>query len=161
MDISGSTKQTGFFGLADGKIDKKNRVQIPAVFRKKLPDDDQGVMLMRGRDPEVDYLEVWTAERWNAFYARAEEMLGQDDFRELLVGYLNHSTPCNLDKQDRLVVPPAFKKMGGISETSGLVWVGAGMWFELWTEENYALRDGETRRKAFTVLRSHPDLFKF
>jgi MraZ protein len=94
-----------FFGEYEHTIDDKNRLTLPARFRDDLAG---GVVLTRGLD---ECLDVYARAAWSALVE--ERLAPLDPFskeaRELKRFFFSAATDAELDKQGRVLVPPAPK----------------------------------------------------
>jgi MraZ protein len=95
-----------FFGEYEHTIDDKNRLTLPARFREALAG---GVVLTRGLD---ECLDVFARPEWDA---RVEGTLAPlDPFsreaREMKRFFFSAASDAELDKQGRVLVPPALRR---------------------------------------------------
>jgi MraZ protein len=95
-----------FLGEYEHTIDDKNRLTLPARFREPLA---AGVVLTRGLD---ECLDVYPREDWNRLVdARLAPL---DPFsreaRDLKRFFFSAAADAELDRQGRVLVPPALMK---------------------------------------------------
>src|SRR2546430_907718 len=88
----------------DHTLDEKNRLTLPAKFRKSF---DQGVVLTRGID---HCLELYPREEWaRTFGSRIGQLEGLSrDERRLRRFFFTSAADAGLDKQGRVMVPSAL-----------------------------------------------------
>ena len=93
-----------FFGTYEHTIDDKNRLTLPARFRDALAG---GLVLTRGLD---DCLDVFTRPDWNALVEARLAPLDPftKEARELKRFFFAAAADAELDKQGRVLVPPAL-----------------------------------------------------
>jgi len=95
-----------FLGEYEHTIDDKNRVTLPARFREALA---AGVVLTRSLDSCLD---VYSRADWDALVA--SKLADLDPFsreaRELKRFFFSGASDAELDRQGRVVVPPALAK---------------------------------------------------
>jgi MraZ protein len=93
-----------FFGTYEHTIDEKNRLTLPARFRDALAG---GIVLTRGLD---DCLDVFTRPDWDALVEARLAPLDPftKEARELKRFFFAAATDAELDKQGRVLVPPAL-----------------------------------------------------
>ncbi len=95
-----------FFGEYEHTIDDKNRLTLPAKFREALAG---GVVLTRGLD---ECLDVFARPDWDTLVE--ERLAPLDPFskeaRELKRFFFAAASDAELDKQGRVLVPPALTK---------------------------------------------------
>ena len=101
-----------FFGEHEHSIDDKNRLTLPARFRDLLAD---GVVLARGLEGQVD---VYPREGWRV---NVESRLAELDSlsreaRDLRRFFYAGMADCELDKQGRVLVPPALARHASLEK---------------------------------------------
>ena len=126
-----------FFGEYEHTIDDKNRLTLPARFRDALAD---GVVLTRGLD---DCLYAYARSDWNAL---VEARLGTlDTFskeaRDLKRFFFSAASDAELDKQGRVLVPPALLRHGRLGRE--VVVAGVHDHLEIW--DRVAWNDNVTK----------------
>jgi MraZ protein len=121
-----------FFGEYEHTIDDKNRVTLPARFRDQLA---AGVVLTRGLDTCLD---VYSRTDWEALVA--SKLAGLDPFsreaRELKRFFFSGASDAELDKQGRVVVPPALARRAGLGRE--VVVAGVHDHLEIWDRAAWA-----------------------
>ena len=95
-----------FFGEYEHTIDEKNRLTLPARFRDALAG---GVVLTRGLD---ECLDVFARPDWNALVEARLAPLDpfSKEARELKRFFFSAAADADLDKQGRVLVPPALHR---------------------------------------------------
>jgi MraZ protein len=121
-----------FFGEYEHSIDEKNRLTLPAKFRDALA---EGVVITRGLD---DCLDVYPRAAWSA---SVEARLAQlDSFsreaRELKRFFFSGAADAELDKQGRVLVPPALSKHARLGRE--VVVAGVHDHLEIWDRTAWA-----------------------
>jgi MraZ protein len=95
-----------FFGEYEHTIDDKSRLTLPARFREPFA---EGVVLTRGLDQCLD---VYSREHWGALVEA--QLAPLDPFsreaRELKRFFFAAAADAELDKQGRVLVPPALTR---------------------------------------------------
>ena len=93
-----------FFGEYEHTIDDKNRLTLPARFREALAG---GVVLTRGLD---ECLDVFARPDWDALVEARLTPLDpfSKEARELKRFFFSAASDAELDKQGRVLVPPAL-----------------------------------------------------
>ena len=99
-----------FFGEYEHTIDDKNRLTLPARFRDALAG---GVVLTRGLD---ECLDVYPRADWNGLVEARLAPLDpfSREARDLKRFFFSAATDAELDKQGRVLVPPALLKHAGL-----------------------------------------------
>ena len=97
-------------GEYDHTIDDKNRLTLPAKFRQALADE---VVVARGMD---GCLVVYTRANWNEFVAARMQGLSpfSKEARQMSRFIFAGATEAELDKQGRVMVPPALSEHAGL-----------------------------------------------
>ena len=123
-----------FFGEYEHSIDDKNRLTLPAKFRAAFAD---GVVLTRGLDSCLD---VFARADWQV---RADEQLAPlDPFapetRDLMRFFFGAAADAELDKQGRVLVPPALVGYAHLGRE--VVVAGIRDHLEIWDRKSWAAR---------------------
>lgn len=97
-------------GEYDHTIDDKNRLTLPAKFRQALADE---VVVARGMD---GCLVVYTRANWDEFVAARMQGLSpfSKEARQMSRFIFAGATEAELDKQGRVMVPPALSEHAGL-----------------------------------------------
>jgi len=115
-----------FFGEYEHTIDDKNRVTLPARFRDALA---AGIVLTRGLD---ECLDVYSRADWDTNVAT--RLADLDPFsreaRELKRFFFAAATDAELDKQGRVLVPPALVRRARLGRE--VVVAGVHDHLEIW-----------------------------
>jgi MraZ protein len=95
-----------FFGEYEHTIDDKNRLTLPARFRDAFA---EGVVLTRGLDQCLD---VWSRAHWDALVESRLAPLDpfSKEARDLKRFFFSAAANAELDKQGRVLVPPALTR---------------------------------------------------
>ncbi|HEY7197981.1 MAG TPA: division/cell wall cluster transcriptional repressor MraZ [Gaiellaceae bacterium] len=113
-------------GEHEHALDDKNRLTLPARLRQSFSD---GVVLARGMD---GCLVVYTREGWDAFVE--SRLAGLDPFsreaRQMSRFMFAGASESELDKQGRVMVPPALVEHAGLSRE--VVVAGVRDHLEIW-----------------------------
>lgn len=136
--MASTKKSVVFRGIHVVGIDDKGRMAMPAKYRKDLTTYCRGELIVTlDRD---GCLLIYPAGDWRA---KEKDLLalpamnpGARFVQRLMVG---HATDCTMDKQGRLLLPPALRDVGGIAHRSAVL-LGQGNKFELWDEKVWAQR---------------------
>ena len=126
-----------FLGEYEHTIDDKNRLTLPARFRDALAD---GVVLTRGLD---ECLDVYPRSDWNALVEA--QLATLDPFsreaRDLRRFFFSAASDAELDKQGRVLVPPALTRRARLGRE--VVVAGVHDHLEIW--DRAAWTDNVTR----------------
>ncbi|MEN8139915.1 MAG: division/cell wall cluster transcriptional repressor MraZ [Thermodesulfobacteriota bacterium] len=124
---------SSFRGNTEHGLDGKGRLNIPARFKDVLSRkyDERLVVI-----PWRDCLRVYPLLEWARF---EEALLNRKQDRNtlkrvrLLIG---RSAELQLDRNGRILVPAAMRKLAGLA--SNVVLTGMGPFFEIWDQEGFA-----------------------
>lgn len=138
---------TMFIGEYRHTFDAKNRISLPAKFRKEL---GKGVIVTRGLDR---CLFVYSQAAWK----RETEKLGQQPTnsaagRALSRLMLSGAAEADVDSAGRILIPDYLKSFAGLSMKA--VVAGVGDRVELWDEDAWTAYTIETERNADTLAES-------
>lgn len=97
-------------------LDAKGRFLLPALIRKRLPEDYGGEFIMaRG---EGSYLNLFPKVSWTNImdkdFAKVNQM--NKDGADYLRAMLRGATPMEFDSAGRLLVPPGLKNHAGLQK---------------------------------------------
>ena len=121
-----------FFGTYEHTIDDKNRLTLPARFRDAL---DVGIVLTRGLD---ECLDVFTRPDWDALVEARLAPLDPftKEARELMRFFFAAAADAELDKQGRVLVPPALANHARLGRE--VVVAGVRDHLEIWDRTTWA-----------------------
>jgi len=138
-----------FRGRFEHTVDSKGRVSIPSRFRDIITDRYDGKLIL-----SMDYdrcLTVYPLEEWEKLEEKIKTlpMMKQEvkDFRRFL---LSSAIESEIDKQGRLLIPPAHRDHAGISKN--VVLVGIIDKIEIWDVEAWEARNSQNGEKIGDAL---------
>lgn len=118
-----------FRGQSYHTIDEKGRIIVPARFRHVITGSGAAAVMLAQLDGG---LYAYTLPQWqlieNKILAMPRTTKEFRRFRRILIG---GSSECRLDKQDRILVPPALREYAGLESEIALV--GVLDHFEIWS----------------------------
>lgn len=122
-----------FLGEYPLRIDEKNRVAIPARFREGF---QHGLVLAQGMDP-TPYVNVFPLVEWERFCQRISAVpLDKSRGRDLRRLFFSTAFSTEMDRQGRVVLPPALRQYAQLAEDA--IIAGAGDHLEIWNRETWA-----------------------
>ena len=145
-----------FTGEFEYSLDKKNRLIIPARFRKSLGDiNDKTFVLTRGLD---DCLTLYPLNEWN----NVERQLGQlstikEKNRNFIRNVVRYAAYLKYDGQGRIAIPTSLLSHAKIKKE--VVLIGMIKKIEIWDTDvlNKASYDNYTSSKDFEELANEID----
>ena len=104
-----------FTGEYSNSLDLKNRVNIPAKFRKALdPINDRTFVITRGFDP---CLALYPIAEWNIVEQELASLSSiRNRNREFVRSVVRHASHVQYDKQGRIIIPDNLKIYAGIEK---------------------------------------------
>ncbi|MDQ3066264.1 MAG: division/cell wall cluster transcriptional repressor MraZ [Actinomycetota bacterium] len=121
-----------FFGEYEHTIDDKNRLTLPSRFREALAG---GVVLTRGLD---DCLAAYTRADWDTMVATRITPLDpfSKEARDLKRFFFSAASDAEIDKQGRVLVPPALHRHAKLGRE--VVVAGVDDHLEIWDRAAWA-----------------------
>jgi MraZ protein len=121
-----------FFGEYEHTIDDKNRLTLPARFREALAG---GVVLTRGLD---ECLDVYARPDWDAMVEGRLAPLDpfSKEARDLKRFFFSAASDAEIDKQGRVLVPPALHRHAKLGRE--VVVAGVHDHLEIWDRAAWA-----------------------
>lgn len=123
---------TRFWGTHSGRLDRKGRIAIPAVFRSELEASGSDRIVFRSslRHPCIE-------GRSGAIFDELIERINQmqdldEDADALATATLADVHLLRPDGDGRLVLPGELIEAAGLQEAA--LFLGKGKWFEIWEE---------------------------
>ena len=117
-------------GRYQNSIDAKNRVIIPAKYRREF---GESCVLTKGLD---NCLIIYTDKAWQRINDDIDKLPRTSDLARRYERFvLQNANDTPIDKQSRIVIPAELKEMVGISKD--LVTIGLRDHIEIWAKEVY------------------------
>lgn len=124
-----------FRGQFVHSIDAKGRISLPSRLRDQVRESDEKRLVITPA-PFDQCLHVYPLAAWEAFEERMAELPSMDPhlvrFRRL---YVSAATECELDKANRILVPPLLREKAGLGKEA--LWAGVGRFIELWSKPRF------------------------
>ena len=118
-----------FTGEFNNSLDEKNRMNIPAKFRKSLdPINKKTFVLTRGFD---QCLLLYPLNEWQEVEAQLSQLSSiRSRDREFVRSITRHATPVQYDAQGRIQIPDSLINFSGITKDVSVI--GMIKKIELW-----------------------------
>ncbi len=121
-----------FRGSSFHTIDPKGRIIIPARFRDSVKAEGNVVMVTRMDGSLFAYI----LSEWSKIETRILSMAEKTDYmRRFRRVFIGGAFECSLDKQGRVLVPPALRQYAALEKE--IVLVGVLDHFEIWSRESW------------------------
>jgi len=135
-------KTTMFRGNSFHNLDDKGRIIVPARFREVLNQSSiDGIMASKMDGAVVCY----NFEQWHKIENRILSLAVKSEnmrrFRRIFIG---GAFECLLDKQGRILIPPALREHTHLVKE--IVFVGVLDHFEIWSRENWIEEDAKLQK---------------
>ena len=119
-----------FMGEYSHTIDTKGRLIIPSKFREEL---GETFVVTKGLD---GCLFVFSDEEWKAFEIKLKSLpLTNKNARQFARFFVAGATPCELDKQGRILLPATLREFAGIEKD--VLLTGMLNRIEMWSKEKW------------------------
>ena len=119
-----------FMGEYNHTIDTKGRLIIPSKFREELGEE---FVVTKGLD---GCLFVFPNPAWQEFEEKLRTLpLTNKSARQFSRFFVAGATPCELDKQGRILLPATLREFAGLEKD--VVLVGVLSKIEIWDKERY------------------------
>lgn len=138
-----------FRGSFEHSVDSKGRVSVPSRFRDILAERYEGKLVLT-----MDYdkcVMAYPLEEWE----RVEEKIkalpqSQKEVKDYMRYVFSNAAECELDKQGRILIPPALREGARISKN--VMVVGLLNKMEIWDKVAWDARKSQTGDKIGEVL---------
>ncbi|MBI4289581.1 MAG: division/cell wall cluster transcriptional repressor MraZ [Chloroflexi bacterium] len=121
----------GFLGTHEYRVDAKGRIPLPPAFRERLL--AEGGVLSPGRE---NCIVIYATGEWDR---RTEQLNAKPDdlfeVREDLRARNAFSYPLEIDKQNRITLPPSLRQHAGIQDEA--IVTGCGKYVEIWNRAGW------------------------
>jgi len=115
-----------FLGEYRHSIDAKGRLAIPARFRAEL---EGGLVITRGLDP---CLHIYPKAQWEPLAEKLSNLpVSEPAVRALRRNFFTGAFACEMDKQGRVLIPPALRQYAGLD--GDVVIAGLNTYIEVWS----------------------------
>ena len=119
-----------FMGEYSHTIDTKGRLIIPSWFREEL---GETFVVTKGLD---GCLFVFSDEEWKAFEIKLKSLpLTNKNARQFARFFVAGATPCELDKQGRILLPATLREFAGLEKD--VVLTGMLNRIEIWSKDKW------------------------
>ena len=123
-----------FRGVNALNLDVKGRMAMPTKYRERLKVHCSGQLIITV-DPDHCLL-IYPLPEWEEIERTISHLPNLDKqtrrLQRLLIG---HATECELDGQNRILLPPPLREFAALDKR--VVLIGQGNKFELWNEETW------------------------
>jgi MraZ protein len=140
-----------FRGSFEHSVDSKGRVSVPSRFRDILADRYEGRLVLT-----MDYdqcLAVYPLEEWERIEEKIKALpMMQKEVKDFMRFVFSTAAECELDKQGRILIPPALRERAGINKS--VMVVGIINKLEIWDKAVWEARKSQNGDKIGEALSS-------
>jgi len=131
-----------FIGQFPARLDSKNRVFMPAGFRRILQQSGQQTLVVR-KDYFEDCLVVYPSSRWEEEVASVRARLNRFDGNQQMVyrKLVSEAQEVQLDGSGRILLPKQMLERVGIDQD--VLFVGMEQTIEIWASKTAGQENGE------------------
>lgn len=147
-----------FLGNIEAKADSKGRIFVPAVFRKRLQNEDEDFLVLR-KDIFQDCLVLYPGSVWEKEVEILRSRLNKWDKEQQQVfrQFVLDAERIEMDASGRILVPKRYLQM--VSIESGVRFLGVDETIEIWAKEkleNPLVAPDEFASRLQELMSSHP-----
>jgi len=123
-----------FQGINDLNLDAKGRMSLPARYRESIQESCDGSLVIT---VDVDRcLLIYPMPEWEVIQQKLMQLPSiNKQVRRLQRLLLGHATECDVDGNNRILLPPPLRNFAGLKKHAVLI--GQGNKFELWDQETW------------------------
>lgn len=140
---------SSFKGQYEHSVDNKGRVSFPAKMRKSLnPEAADRFTIMRGQE---NCLYLYPSDEWTSVEDNLSKINSfTKEGRTVKRHFLRFAEDVELDKQNRLALPPGLMEWANIS--AKVVFLGSGERIEIWSPEKLDEEDQSLSPEVYQEL---------
>jgi MraZ protein len=121
-----------FQGINDLNLDAKGRMSVPARYRESIQESCDGSLVITVDADRC--LLIYPSPEWEVIQQKLMQLPSINKqarrLQRLLVGY---ATECEVDGNNRILLPPPLRKFADLKKHAVLI--GQGNKFELWDQD--------------------------
>ena len=123
-----------FRGVNDLNLDAKGRLSLPTRYRERIQESCGGSLVIT---VDVDRcLLIYPFPEWQRIEQKLMQLPSIDkQVRRLQRLLLGHATECEIDGQNRILLPPPLRNFASLDKHAVLI--GQGNKLELWDQETW------------------------
>jgi len=121
-----------FQGINDLNLDAKGRMSLPARYRESIQESCDGSLVIT---VDVDRcLLIYPLPEWEVIQQKLMQLPSiNKQVRRLQRLLLGHATECDVDGNNRILLPPPLRNFADLKKHTVLI--GQGNKFELWDQD--------------------------
>ncbi len=129
-----------FRGSFEHSVDSKGRVSVPSKFREIFAERYDGRLVLA---MDLDRcLTAYPLEEWERLEEKIKSLpMMQKEVKDFMRYFFSSASECELDKQGRILIPPALREKAGINKSVMLV--GIINKIEIWDSAVWKARKSE------------------
>ena len=144
-----------FRGSNSVTLDARGRMALPARFRQVVLEHCDGQVVIT-IDLHERCLLLYPLPEWEKIESGLQSLANiQPSTRAIQRLLIGHATDVQLDGHGRVLLPPTLREFAGLEK--GLIVLGIGRKIEIWSEEHWRNREGNSRAMASEVTSEMTD----
>ena len=138
-----------FRGSFEHSVDSKGRVSVPSRFREILAERYEGKLVLT-KDHD-NCVMAYPLEEWERLEDKIKALpQSQPEVRDYMRNFFSNAAECELDRQGRILIPPALREKARISKA--VMVVGMLNKMEIWDRSAWEARKPQTGDKIGEAL---------
>jgi len=131
-----------FIGQFPARLDTKNRVFLPAQFRRELQESGSDNLVVR-KDYFENCLVLYTGQAWQAEVEKVRSRLNRFDMGQQMLyrKMVSEAQMLQIDASGRILLPKVLLEKVGITQDA--LFVGMQNTIEIWAQENALSGSGD------------------
>jgi MraZ protein len=136
-------------GETDVALDERGRVRLPSRLRGLLAGN--ALVLTTGLEKCIW---VFPPEQWEKISEKllAAASLSLEKSTWVQHRFITPSQPVELDKADRIAVPPRLREYAGLTKEKDCVICGVGKYIEIWSKDQYEAYHNVNEPKSREIM---------
>ena len=144
-----------FLGQFQHTIDSKGRVSIPVKFREYLTDRYEESLVVTS---DLDQcLAAYPREEWQLIIEKAKKLpQEQPEVKDWMRVFYSRAVECPLDRQGRVLVPPALREHAKLNRQ--IILLGLGHKIEVWDLKRWRDKEIQVSKNSEKISKALAEL---
>lgn len=139
----------GFRGEEIRKLDDKNRLIVPGIYRFELNQYDRvGFYLTVSPVTQEKCVRMYSRTEWDRIEVGMRQLIKQSPDPDAMARvFATHSQFVEMDRQYRVAIPPRLMEFAGLEKKRELVIAGCGNHLQLWNVDAWKEQTAMDKQK--------------
>ena len=149
----------GLYGFSSLVLDTKGRIAMPAKYKDQLKNLAGGSLIVT-RDPQYPSLLIYPGNLWKKISNSFEGLSGLNpEIRSLQWNFLGNAHYMDFEISERMniLLPLSLRGYAQLKEKAKVVLIGMGQKFELWSENNWKIKESGKEIKGERIEINLPE----